>query len=106
MMMTDAPLPEVVDLSTADGRLLVRWFPAEYVTAFKNVSKTQRRDTPAVVRRLYAAADERAEEDAVCLICNEPAPATSRIMVAVETDGGHEIGCVCTACATWGFGNA
>ena len=41
-----------------------------------------------------------------CLICEAPAPIEGRALIAVETDGNHDIGCICAACATWGLGDA
>jgi hypothetical protein len=91
-----ARLPEVFDF---EG-LVVRCFPSSSASAFPYLSQSEKRAIPAVVRRLYAAATEHAKEDAeFCLICGAPAPPLEgRILIAVETDGNHDIGCICAAC--------
>jgi hypothetical protein len=98
-----ARLPEVFDF---EG-LVVRCFPSSSASAFPYLSQSEKRAIPAVVRRLYAAATEHAKEDAeFCLICGVAAPIKGRVLIAVETDGNHDIGCICAACATWGLGDA
>jgi hypothetical protein len=86
-------LPEVFDF---DG-LTVRAFPGAYATEFPHLPPSARRSIPAIVRRVYAAAAKHADED--CLICGERAPTNGRMLIAVETADGHDIGCVCAACA-------
>ena len=97
-MADAARLPEVFDV---EG-LAVRCFPAERATGFPRLPQAERRATPAIVRRLYKAAAIYATEDADCLICGAAAPVEGRILVAVETDGGHELGVVCADCARLG----
>jgi hypothetical protein len=97
-----ARLPEVFDF---EG-LVVRCFPAKCATEFAHLPQAERRATPAIVRRLFSTAARYAVEDTACLICGAPAPITDRVLIAVETDGNHDIGCVCAACATWGLPSA
>jgi hypothetical protein len=91
-----ARLPEVFDV---EG-LVVRSFPADCASEFPRLPQSERRATPAIVRRLYKAAAKHAEDN--CLICGEPALVPGRVLIAVETDGGHELGCICAACARLG----
>ena len=98
--MDAARLPEVFDF---EG-LVVRCFPAECATEFSHLPQSERRATPAVVRRLFSTAAKHAKEDADCLICGVAAPIRGRVLIAVETDGNNDIGCVCAACATRGLG--
>ena len=93
--MDAARLPEVFDF---EG-LVVRCFPSSSASAFPYLSQSEKRAIPAVVRRLYAAAIEHAKEDADCLICGASAPREGRMLIAVSTADGHDIGCVCAACA-------
>ena len=88
-----AQLPEVLEV---EGRI-VRVFPFTYAKGFPRLPQSERRATPAIVRRVYAAAAKHADED--CLICGERAPLGERTMVAVEMAGGHDIGCICTDCS-------
>jgi hypothetical protein len=85
-------LPEVFDF---DGRV-VRCFPAEYATGFSYLPQAERRSTPAIIRRLFSSAARYALENADCLICGAPAPREGRVLIAV----GHDIGCICAACAS------
>ncbi|MBV9908345.1 MAG: hypothetical protein JOY52_12385, partial [Hyphomicrobiales bacterium] len=63
------------------------------------------RRIPSVLRKLYRAAAPHVAADAACMICDKAlAPSDSRIIVAVEADGGHDMGCVCFDCAQWAFG--
>ena len=80
-------------------------FPAALAAGFPYLPQAERRATPAVVRRLYTAAADT-QEDADCLICEAPAPVKGRVLIAIETDGSQDIGCVCAACSAWGLGNA
>lgn len=96
--MEAARLPEVFRFKN----FTVRGFPAECATGFPRLPQSERRAIPAVVRRLYKAAANYAAEGAGCLICEAPALVSGRVMIAVETDGGHELGVVCTACARLG----
>jgi hypothetical protein len=97
-MADDFQLPEVFDV---DG-LAVRLFPAARAIGFPRLPQAERRATPAVIRRLYKLAADTAAHDAECLICEAPAPVEGRVMIAVERDGGHELGAVCAACARLG----
>jgi hypothetical protein len=97
-MADGSQLPEIFDF---DG-LPVRLFPAERAARFPQLPQAERRATPAIVRRLYKAAAIYAAEDAACLICGAAAPVEGRVLVAVETDGGHELGVVCADCARLG----
>jgi hypothetical protein len=97
-MADDFQLPEVFDV---DG-LAVRLFPPARAIGFPRLPQAERRATPAVVRRLYKAAANYAAEGASCLICEARALVSGRVMIAVETDGGHELGVVCAACARLG----
>ena len=85
-------LPEIFEV---EG-LVVRAFPGAYVAAFPQLSQSERRAIPAVVRRVYAAAARYLAEE--CLICGAPAPIEGRLLIAVETDGNQDIGCVCGVC--------
>ena len=85
-------LPEVFDF---EG-LTVRYFPAERAT--EQLSQSERRSIPAIIRRLFSTASRYAVEDTNCLICDAPAPITGRALIAVETDGKQDIGCVCGGC--------
>ena len=82
--------------------LVIRSFPAEYATGFPHLPQAERRRTPAIVRRLYATAVKH--DDERCLICETVAPTEGRLMIAVETSGNQDIGCVCSACASLGLG--
>jgi hypothetical protein len=95
-------LPEVFDFND----LAIRLFPAELAAGFPCLPQAERRATPAVVRRLYKAAADTIQQNADCLICEAPAPVKGRVLIAIETDGSQDIGCVCAACAAWGLGNA
>jgi hypothetical protein len=97
-MADGARLPEVFQFKD----LVVRLFLAERAAGFARLPQSERRATPAIVRRLYKAAADAAAQDADCLICEAPAPVSSRVMIAVEKDGGHELGEVCAACARLG----
>jgi hypothetical protein len=88
--MGAARLPEVFDF---EG-LVVRCFPGAYATEFPQLPQSERRATPAVVRRLYKAAATHAAKDAECLICGGRAPIEGRVLIAAETD----VGCICAAC--------
>ena len=88
-------LPEIIE---CDGRT-VRAFPGAYATEFSYLPQSKRRAIPAVVRRLFSTAAKHAKEDVDCLICGASAPREGRILIAVETNGNHDIGCVCAACA-------
>jgi hypothetical protein len=90
--MDAARLPEVFDF---DG-LRVRVFPASSVT--ENLPHATRRSIPAVVRRLFKGAATHAVEEAPCSICGASAPTEGRVLIAVETADGHDIGCICAAC--------
>ena len=92
----DALLPEIFDV---DG-LCVRVFPIAYATGFPYLPEPEKRATPAVVRRVYAAATKYAavENTPECLICEAPAPLEGRALIAVETDGNQDVGCVCGVC--------
>jgi hypothetical protein len=92
--MGAARLPEVFDFES----LIVRCFPGAYATEFPQLPQSERRATPAVVRRLYKAAATHAAKDAECLICGERAPIEG-LMIAVEMADGHDFGCVCPDCA-------
>jgi hypothetical protein len=90
-------LPEIFDV---DG-LLVRVFPITYATGFSYLPQPEKRATPAVVRRVYAAASKYAavESTPECLICGAPAPLEGRALIAVETAGGEQdLGCICGVC--------
>ena len=90
--MDAARLPEVFDF---EG-LTVRYFPAERAT--EQLSQSERRSIPAIVRRLFSTASRYAVEETNCLICEAPAPINGRALIAVETDGNQDIGCVCGVC--------
>ena len=96
-----AELPEIFDFKASSGHLVVRCFPAEYATEFPRLPQSERRATPAVIRRLFATAAQRAVDDH-CLFCEATTPVEGRIMIAVERDGGHELGVVCADCARLG----
>ena len=98
--MAAARLPEVFAFKDR----VVRCFPAESATEFPRLPQAVRRATPAVIRRLFSAAAKYVGDDD-CLICGGAAPIEGRVLVAVETDGNQDIGCVCPACASWGLGN-
>jgi hypothetical protein len=93
--MDAARLPEVFDFDD----LTVRAFPGAYATEFSSLPQSKRRATPAIVRRLFSSAAKHAKEDANCLICSASVPLEGRMLIAVETAAGHDIGCVCAACA-------
>jgi hypothetical protein len=99
--MGAARLPEIIE---CDG-LRVRCFPAQCATAFPRLPQSERRSTPAIIRRLFSQAAGYATEEATCSVCGASAPLEGRILIAVETDRNHDIGCVCAACATWGLGD-
>jgi hypothetical protein len=102
--VSDVVLPELVDIETPDGHLVVRWFPSAAALEFPRLPQAARRSIPSVVRRLFKAAAEQAGEASDCLICGAAAPAKGRVLIAVETDGNYAIGCVCSDCAAWGLG--
>jgi hypothetical protein len=89
-----ARLPEIFDF---EG-LVVRCFPAESATEFSRLPQSERRATPAVVRRLFATAARYATEEVSCSVCGAIAPLRGRVLIAVEVDGNQNIGCVCAAC--------
>ena len=60
--------------------------------------QSERRSIPAIVRRLFSRASRYAVEETNCLICEAPAPIQGRALIAVETDGKQDIGCVCGGC--------
>jgi hypothetical protein len=91
--MNTARLPEVFNF---EG-LTVRCFPAARAVEFLHLPHAERRATPAIVRRLLSTAARYAKE-ADCLICGAPAPIKGRVLIAVETDGNQDIGCVCGMC--------
>jgi hypothetical protein len=92
--MDAAHLPEVFDF---EG-LTVRCFPSSSASEFPYLPQSERRAIPAVVRRLFSAVAKHAKEDKDCLICGVAAPVRGRVLIAVETDGHHDIGCICAAC--------
>ena len=98
----DARLPEVFSIKASGGPLIVRSFPAARAMEFPHLSQAERRAIPAIVRRLFKTSARYAGEDADCLICEAPAPLEGRILVALEKDGGHELGVVCEDCARLG----
>ena len=65
-------LPEVFDF---EG-LTVRYFPAERAT--EQLSQSERRSIPAIIRRLFSTASRYAVEETNCLICEAPAPITGQ----------------------------
>ena len=87
--MDAARLPEVFNF---EG-LTVRYFPAGRAT--EQLSQSERRSIPAIVRRLFSTASRYAVEETNCLICEEP---KGGALIAVETDGNQDIGCVCGVC--------
>jgi hypothetical protein len=94
--MDAARLPEIFNFS---GRA-VRCFPASTAAGFSHLPQSERRATPAIVRRLFSTAARYAVDEADCLICGASAPLRGRVLIAVEVDGNHDIGCVCSNCAS------
>ena len=96
--MDAARLPEIFDF---EG-LVVRCFPAECATEFPHLPQSERRATPAVVRRLFSAAAKYTAENSTseCLICGAPAPLAGRIIIAVEMSRGgkQNLGYICADC--------
>lgn len=101
--MSDVALPELVDIETPSGPLVARWFSASAVMGFPRLPQSERKRIPAIIRRLYKTAATHAVEETECLICGEPAPVEGRNLLAVEMDGGHDLGCICAACAASGL---
>ena len=95
-----AALPEIFDFKG----LVVRVFPAESAKEFPRLPQSERRATPAIVRRLFSTAAKYAGEAADCLFCEAAAPVEGRVLIAVATDGNHDVGCICRDCASWGLG--
>lgn len=94
--MATTRLPEIFNL---EGGLTVRAFPGAVAMEFRRLPPAERRSTPAIVRRLFAAAAKHAYEEATCSVCGEHAPTEGRVLIAVETATNHDIGCICADCS-------
>jgi hypothetical protein len=97
-MAANAQLPEVFELEDC----IVRLFPADRAAGFARLSQARRREIQSIIRRVYREAVDVAAQATDCLICGEPAPIEGRVLIAVERNGDHELGVICTDCARLG----